>query len=195
MKPAERYTLTGLRDLDFVKILSHLFVIGILILFLYETRTLSTSTAAVPQLIIASVFILLAIHYFRAYRSATTLRELLLAQDANADDVETDTTAEAEMMKLHHIHWKPFAIIAGWLLSFSVSAFLIDFFLSVFIFCLGYLFWKTRIRELLRRLGYSIGGATLITVLIWIIMIEILERTLLIDIGVIDIFELFNWLL
>jgi hypothetical protein len=182
-------------DLDLVKISSHLFVISILILFLYESLSLSSQAAAIPQLILFFALALLVIYYARAYTDAQTVHELLTNSSSDGIASTEDTPMEVKGISIENINFKPFVAISGWMLAFAVSAFVIDFFISTFFFCLGYIIWKRTGENVIYRIGYSVGGASIITIFLWIIMIDILERTLLIDVGLIDVFELLDFVL
>lgn len=188
------------RDIDYIKIISHGFLIVVLVLFLYDTLGLSNKTSFIPLLFILGSFLCLFAHYVISISHSDNMFELLQKKGANEESdskgghdgpqhTAEDREAGTNALSIDDIHLFPFLKITGWLLSFAVAAFYIGFFISVLIFVFVYMYWKTEKFENAYRAGYSIGGSVSITILTYILMIEILRRTLLLRVGEINIFS------
>lgn len=186
-------------DLDYIKIISHGFLITVLTVFLFDTLGLSQQTAVIPQLFILASFLCLAAHYTISIMNTDNIVDLLKKEPAsdtaevpaNLDKETTlDNVEEAKStMSIDNIELISFIGISGWLLFFSISAFYIGFFISVLAFVGVYIYWQTAESDLTQRIGYTVGGSVFITILTYVLLIEVLNRTLLLRVGVFNLFD------
>lgn len=184
-------------NLDFIKLISHAFLVAVLVLFLYDTFTLSRRTSIIPQLFVLASFVTLFAHYALSVRKADSIYELL---EKNVDDDGPDGMTERspgdgdgeptkDKLSIENIGFVPFVTITGWLLLFAVAAFYIGFFVSVLVFVFVYVYWTSDEYAAASRIGYSAVGSLLVTAGTYVLLIEILSRTLLLRVGIIDVFK------
>lgn len=191
----------GDRNLDYVRISSHLFLILFLIIFAIDTFSLSQRASIIPQLFILASFATLLAHYLFSIRNADDIYQLIEKEsDEGFEDSLSDEMNERggeDKLAIDNIGFVPLATVTGWLLLFAIAAFFIGFFISVLVFVFVYVYWKSdrftsesgKVASAY-RIGYAVLGSVVITAGTYVLLIEILRRTLLLRVGVVNIIDI-----